>query len=149
MYWKNLIRPALQKVEVYKIPTGEEVFPESNTNRIEEKLRDYNRCAATGLDVVLTACTPSIAVQIDNIDNLPKLWKSLTARYHTRDSDDACMIIKNNFEKCTLEEDGKVGEFFHRLGQLRQPLVGSPEEIDDQNFISKSSGYSRKFPGSR
>ena len=130
MCWKNLIRPAPQKAEAYKIATGEEVFPEGTTNQIKDKQRDYDRRAATGLDVILAACAPSIAVQIGNIDNLPELWESLKARYHTRDSDDARMIIKNNFDRCTLEEGEKVGEFFHRLSELRQQLAGSPAEIE-------------------
>ena len=84
MCWKNLIRPAPQKAEAYKIATGEEVFPEGTTNQIKDKQRDYDRRAATGLDVILAACAPSIAVQIGNIDNLPELWESLKARYHQR-----------------------------------------------------------------
>ena len=45
MCWRNLILPALQKVEAYDIATGEEALPNNAPSAAQ---RDYFKRAATG-----------------------------------------------------------------------------------------------------
>ena len=56
------------------------------------------------------------------------------------------MIIKNNFERCTLEEGEKLGEFFHRLSEVRQQLAASPAGINDHNFMYQIFKVLKKIP---
>ena len=95
MCWGDLI---LQKVEAYHVATGEEALPNNASSAAQ---RDCFKRAATGLDVILSACTTTVAVQIGTIESLPEVWGCLRARCRTKDSIEARMVIKNSFERCT------------------------------------------------
>src|SRR5436853_1962798 len=137
MCWRNLVRTALEKVEAFDIATGEEAYPQTggSASTIQAKQRDYRKRAATGLEVVQAACTPAVTTHINHLHDLREVWEALRLRFLTKDSDEARMMIRTSFDRCTMKDNEKVMDYFNRLSEIRQQLSGSPAEINDYTFL--------------
>ena len=146
--WKNLVRTALEKVEAYDIATGMETYPQTrgSASAIQAKQRDYRKRAATGLEVIQAACTPAVTTHINHLGDLREVWEALRLRFHTKDSDEARMMIRISFDRCTLKDDEKVMDYFNRLSKIRQQLSGSPAEINDFTFPYHTFRTFRQVP---
>ena len=66
--------PSILKIRSVQNRPKRRAFPEGTTDWIKAKQRDYDRRVATRLDIILATCSPSIANQIGNIDNVSELW---------------------------------------------------------------------------
>ena len=137
MCWKNLVRTALGKVEAYDIAIGEEAYPldGGSASTVQAKQRDYRKRAATGLEVIQAACTPAVTTHINHLHELRKVWEALRVRFDTKDSDEARMMIRTSFDRCTLKDNEKAMDYFNRLSGIRQQLSGSPAKINDYTLL--------------
>jgi hypothetical protein len=137
MQWRNWIRPILQSVDAYDIAIGSEQRPANpnNTAAGRTQQKDFTIRSGKGISVILAACTYEINVGIGHIDDLHNLWESLKRRFDSQTSRDACTIIRNYFDSCSLKKDEKVPQFFARLSDLRQQLINTEFEINDRTFL--------------
>ena len=76
-----------------------------------------------------------MTTHINHLHDLREVWEALRLRFHTKDSDEARMIIRTSFDRCALKDDEKVMDYFNRLSEIRQQLSGSPAEINDFTFL--------------
>ena len=76
-----------------------------------------------------------MTTHINHLHDLREVWEALRLRFHTKDSDEARMMIRTSFDRCALKADEKVMDYFNRLSEIRQQLSGSPAEINDFTFL--------------
>ena len=134
--WKADMMIFLRSENALNIVLGHEAPPPANASFAVKDSYEKRLGRATGM--VYSSVEPNIRAVINELpDQEPaRVWAALGEKYNTATSRSGRLAIRRRFQLTTMKTGSPVQDYISSLTNLRRELVGTPEEISDENLIS-------------
>ena len=134
--WKADMMIFLRSENALNIVLGHEAPPPANASFAVKDSYEKRLGRATGM--VYSSVEPNIRAVINELpDQEPaRVWAALGEKYNTATSRSGRLAIRRRFQLTTMKTDTPVQDYISSLTNLRRELIGTPEEISDENLIS-------------
>jgi hypothetical protein len=136
------MRRMLQAILAWTIVNGTESIPPlaapgaTPAERATAELQwtNYIQCHEDAAAMIYNACSVTVRIYIDDIDDPEDMWLSLGEWCNTATTAVGCQALYQQFMSMKPVPGAPIGDYFSSLLEIHNQIVGSSEAISDVAF---------------